>query len=114
MDKPSWPLILSGQPPLTVNELFSRPERWAQRHDAENRFDEEVELRNPNAVKWCLGGALRLVYGHDPELLTKMINSATAYIQGLTENDDAGISDWNDHDDTTFKDIRTLVTTLKI
>jgi hypothetical protein len=124
MDKPNnYPKILLGQRPLTVEELFVNKSRWCQGSDGKNAQNHVVQATDPTAVRWCLGGAMRLVYGHDANLFDKMCRLVTDWLASPGndpgrnpdyEEDDISLSGWNDEPDRKFTDIRKLVTTLKV
>jgi hypothetical protein len=121
MDKPdTYPKILLGRPPLTVSELFINRSRWAQGSDGKDAQGNTNtgSAFHPNAVRWCLGGALHLVYGHNPELREAMTKLVLDWLierrEEDEEPDEISIAGWNDQPDRTFKDIRKLLSETKI
>jgi hypothetical protein len=115
MDKPeNWPAILNGQPPLSVNEVFKCPGRWGRGDDARDALGESVGVKDRRAVRWCLNGALRLVYGHNPDLHTAMITKTSHWLKeheaDFGDDYEGSIANWNDSGARTFKDVRALVT----
>lgn len=53
---------------MKVSELLSDESKWTQKAMARNRSGEEIELRSPNACKWCLFGAILRCYGEKAPL----------------------------------------------
>jgi hypothetical protein len=104
----AYPATLASHPPLTLGELFSRPNRWVKHHNALNREGVVVDQRSPQAVTWCLYGALALVYGPDSGLVEKRQNQLLAYIHAHYEQfaEIGSVSEFNDAEGTSFKDIR--------
>lgn len=117
MDKPRWPLILSGRPPLTLNELFSGKSRWCQNTDARDKHGQEIpSIQAPEAASWCLTAGIRLVYGHNPPLQEEISKMLLGWVQEQREEGepDDSIAGWNDEPNRTFKDIRKMIGELKI
>ena len=57
--------------------LLSDPVKWIKGCPATNRYDVPVHPRSPDAVCWCLGGALSKS-GHDES--SKEASRATAFV----------------------------------
>jgi hypothetical protein len=120
MDKPitNYPRILLGNRPLSLRELFSSKARWTQGADGKDSSGNTLSATNPEAVRWCTGGGLSLVYGHDPTLHQKMVQVVLAYLQGHVDEgespQDVSINGWNDEPNRSFKDIRKLVTEAEV
>jgi hypothetical protein len=120
MDKiETYPKILIGRPPLTVSELLINPSRWARGSDGKDALGNSTgSALHPDSVRWCLGGAIHLVYGHNHELREQMTKLVLAWLIERREEGeepaDISISGWNDEPDRTFKDIRKLLSETKI
>jgi hypothetical protein len=119
MDKPSTgPKILGGKPPLSVGELLCNKSRWGRGYDAQTATGDPVAVFNENAIRWCLGGAMRLVYGHDAQLhqkMTKLINDwLLEHKEEFEEADDVSLSGWNDEPERTWKEIRQMLNATKV
>ena len=119
MDKPSTgPKILGGKPPLSVGELLCNKSRWGRGYDAQTATGDPVAVFNENAIRWCLGGAMRLVYGHNAELhqkMTKLINDwLLEHKEEFEEADDVSLSGWNDEPERTWKEIRQMLNATKV
>jgi hypothetical protein len=92
----------------TLQELFSRPNRWTKETDARNAAGEIVEYNSQAASAWCLTAAIRKVYwdeGKREEMTHKLVDWIRA-------NLDPGIEDlpsWNDAPERKFGDIRKAI-----
>jgi hypothetical protein len=103
------PLALRNNPPTTLAELFSRPDRWNKGNDARDRNGQPVNVRAESAKDWCIHGGLQLIYGEDnPEKWRDVQGKLIAYIREhypeFKEID--SLTEWNDSDSIRFKDIR--------
>ena len=94
----------------TLEEFYQRPGRWTKGVTARDKNGNPCETDSGHAVALCLGAAVYYVYGPDrveeitAELL-ELINSGLDHTQSFEE-----LSGWNDCDERTFKDVRSLVT----
>lgn len=108
MDKPGtfYPVILAAQQPVTLQELYTNALRWTKNDNARNGQGTAVCIRAPGAVRWCINGAIELIYGAANaqsvhEKLLAVINKDKALFSSLVA--------WNDDKARTFKDVRTLI-----
>lgn len=99
---------------VKIKDLYDTPDKWTKgalardkngAHIMEYGIDDEVQqVNHPNAVCWCLTGAILKCYPDNyGEIRAKVRN----YTNG-------GIWTWNDLEGTTFQDIRELVEKLDI
>ena len=107
------PLILAGNLPKTLGELFNRPDRWTKGADGKNADGNSVGARNPHAIRWCVGGALQLVYGSETsdnheQAVQKVLKYIRANMTNI-EDPDSSVSEWNDRKERTFKDVRKMI-----
>ena len=101
------PLALRNNPPSTLAELFSRPDRWNKGHDARDRNGQPIHVNADDAKDWCLHGGMHLVYGGTEALLKvqeKLLSYIREHYEGFRELD--SLTEWNDSDEVRFKDIR--------
>jgi hypothetical protein len=92
----------------TVQELFSRPNRWTKETDARNSAGEVVEYDSAQASAWCLSAAIRRVYwdeGKREEMTHKLVDWIRANLD--PEMDD--LPTWNDAIERKFGDIRKAI-----
>lgn len=75
---------------MKVQELLSDRTKWTQNSFARDELDESAPLNSPDAVCWCLVGALIKCYGG--EQATKLQERISAHLKinsVLVWNDDA-------------------------
>lgn len=83
---------------IAMRELLTPPECWTKGAFARDKFDVITTSYSPDAVRWCLYGAMYKVgFGHD------IINT----MQTLP----LSLSVYNDHPTTTHADILKLLDT---
>lgn len=94
---------------LALDELLSDPARWAKKYYAYNAEGMQCDADDPEAVCWCLDGAVFKVV-IDPESLqgdttplTRLINDAIAEVSSIGHT-----VFFNDAVETTHADIRRL------
>lgn len=86
--------------PKTVLELFEgHPERWTQFADARNERNKCVAASSDQACKWCLVGALLLVYLDEGQKYGEMRRKV------LVAADASCVTDWNDAHERTFSEV---------
>lgn len=47
----------------TVLEILSEQDRWTNNHLARNKYGSPVNPESEDAIRWCIVGACRKVYG---------------------------------------------------
>lgn len=98
----------------SVQELLSDPARWARCQVAANKAGETVCANHPEAVRWCVLGAVEKVYGFEDLPKVKHIKgrlrAAVAEMFGCPRQ----VSDWNDDYSRTHEEVLALVTQLNI
>lgn len=81
--------------PTTVLELFEgHPERWTQCTCARNASGGITGINSDEATRWCLVGAIKLVYG-------KRFPKPTDILREIIPGE-VGITKFNDSPSTTF------------
>ena len=92
---------------MKIKELLSDPSKWTQGKIARDSSMNEIHPNDPQAVCWCLIGAVRKCYpGHyDYENLCKRI---------VEQTKEEFLFNWNDSPTTTFSDVKSLVEELDI
>lgn len=117
MDKPDirYPRILAGQRPRTLQELYTNALRWCQGSNGRDAYNNDVSEFAPEAARWCLGGALNVVYGPlgnetRAEAVRKLLDVLNKdHKSAVDDNIHDGVVTWNDAEGRTFKDVRKLV-----
>jgi hypothetical protein len=94
----------------TLQEFYSRPDRWTKETLARDRHGEATHTGSPAAVALCLSAAVSHVYAQEGQVprvieeLLEVINEGLDNTQAFDE-----LTAWNDAAARTFKDIRWLV-----
>ena len=90
---------------MKVRELLSSREKWTQGESSRDSFGNPVDINSPNAVCWCLSGALYKCYRA----------SKVAFLMPRVQNlFQVHVIDWNDDPRTRFEDVKALVDRLDI
>jgi len=76
----------------TLTELFRNKRRWTQETSARNARGRPVSPTGRAAVRWCMFGAIELVYRRRQIQAREIVRAET----GL------GVVEWNDDPDTTI------------
>jgi hypothetical protein len=100
---------------MKIKELLVSEDKWARKGFAFDKDDRMVFGASPDAVKWCLLGAVGKCYqGAEGEAVRELL-TAELTTKDTPEHDLPGsISQWNDNPKTTFADVRKLVEKLDI
>ena len=106
---------------MTVEQLYTSKARWCQHYDALTALGASPEhsVKDPAAVRWCLGGAIALVYGHDPDMRSKVLARVldilkTRMTHPMEADEEPSVSGWNDEPDRKFPEVRALVVEARI
>jgi len=97
---------------MKLKELFDKPEKWTQHVSAKDINGFSTEPCSDTAISWCLVGGIVKCYGvgWSYKFGERMISEINKTI-GISS---ISISEWNDHKDRTFEDIRALIEKLNI
>lgn len=89
-----------------VEELLSDKTKWTQHYLAKDSKGEPTDPQGPNAVCWCLGGAIAKLYVKDSHIIIDKIN---LYLKGINAIY-SSLEDLNDYGgyDRTMKIVREL------
>lgn len=88
--------------PKTVLALYeNHPERWLQGTNARNKWFEKCRPNDPAACRWCLYGAILLIYRQNSVALHKV--KMVLLDHGMSDN----ITGYNDS--ANFEEILNLV-----
>lgn len=89
---------------MKIQDLLSDETRWCKGTSARDCDDKPCHSQDSGAVRWCLLGAIRKVYGpYYPTIRYKIQNH-------LHE----AASHWNDAPERTFSEVRELIEKLDI
>lgn len=97
---------------MKIKELLSDESKWTKGWFARDNNNEPVRVNCPSAYKWCLEGAGLRCYGKVFEYWQTVITKINKEL--MNENIKLEISDWNDHPETKFQDIKALIEKLDI
>ena len=88
---------------MKIKELLSDESKWTQGCMARDEQDVLVPVFSDNAVCWCLGGAVvKCYFTHERDRIGERLRKALP-------SPFAGITQFNDNEQTTFHDIKTLL-----
>ena len=93
---------------MTVQELLSTPNRWTQGTLARASDGRKVSPEHPEAVAWCLVGAVLRCYGHDGLRCGDIIQKLTSMIP------EESIPHWNDSRGRTWDEVIELARRVNI
>lgn len=96
---------------MKLSELLDKPEKWTKKYNARNSYGFSVNFDSPDATCWCLVGGMRKLgfqsedyFGKNCALLTTIKKLFPSRF-----HEDFGPARFNDHPDTTFKDIQLVI-----
>lgn len=90
---------------MKVKNLLSNPDKWTQGEFARTHNGFGVSYSHPDAVRWCLLGAIDVCYPP---------NERGNIYKRLRDNVETSLVGFNDNKNTTFEDVKNLVTELDI
>lgn len=91
---------------MKIKELLSDNTKWCKKHCALDINGLPTESSSPEAVCWCLFGAMRKCYGRDDKFGEIWVTIESAIGQSATH--------WNDYQNRTFADVKALVERLDV
>lgn len=89
-----------------VKKLLNSPYKWTKGADARTKDGHPVVQSDPDAVCWCITGAITHCYG--PDSRETIFDMVRFKIQRLT------VFAWNDRNERTFDDIVELMEDLNL
>lgn len=94
-----------------ARELLSEPARWTQNALARTAENEVANGYDPNAICWCLYGALQHAAGVSDVIAaeTYIAEQLDALGWERSEFDDDTITNWNDDPERIHQDVLTLL-----
>jgi len=92
---------------MKVQDILTDEGKWTRGHFARNKDGKSVDKFSPDAVCWCLWGAIEVAYGEDSKAEAKLRNHL------LKIRNSASISYFNDME-ATFPEVRALIEELDI
>lgn len=93
---------------MKIKELLSDKSKWCQKHCALDVNGIPAESISPEAVCWCLFGAMRKCYRDSSGVKFDAIWTIIEIALGQSA------THWNDHRDRTFADVKALVERLDV
>ena len=91
---------------MKIYELLNEPSKWTRYTGARDMRGNKISISSPDAVCWCLMGAVHKCYNleEQEEILDKISN----YLKPII------ITDWNDNCLRTFEEVKSLCLALDI
>lgn len=77
-----------------VKATIATPETWCQYRYAKNKDGERVFIDDPQAVQWCLSGAMRLI---DHDQRSPVYKRAYGYLTKIGHDGTTGFNDTHTH-----------------
>jgi hypothetical protein len=96
---------------MKIKELLTDESKWTQGSFARDKDGNKVGLATPEAVCWCISGAVMRCY--DP-FKAGAIEEMILIHANVHRSIKVSIMGWNDHPSRTFEDIKSLVNYLDI
>jgi hypothetical protein len=96
---------------MKVSELLDTPDKWTQWWFARDKGGRAVEANDPEAVCYCLMGAVKRCYGDNPAekfQATANLGAAIAKRAGIKPYFGL-VSVWNDAPGRTFAEVQEVV-----
>lgn len=87
----------------TVAELLESPERWCQGMNAQNAAGQYALVRSHDACRWCLRGAVALIYGDEMNVAWAKLKEAIGVAPGDS------LIPWNDAPERTHAEVLAAV-----
>jgi hypothetical protein len=94
-------------------ELLSSRHRWTKRAFARLENGDETESTDPDAVCWCVGGAIERIYPDVCEIRVKIYIKLNQYLRKEFKYDGGPIN-WNDIPTTTHEEVVRVLKELDI
>jgi hypothetical protein len=98
--------LLHGEESMKCHELLSDSSKWTQGASARDARGYSLDPREPNAVCWCITGALCVCY--------KDFNERTNKVKTLNDVLKSRAPYWNDTPGRTYDEVVTLLRELDI
>lgn len=99
---------------MKVWKLLDAPAKWCQEIDAMDFEGVGIDALNPDAVCWCLEGALERCYYDVSSSVESQPNLQRAREKVIDALDEGNIISWNDAPERTFEEVAALVRRLDI
>ena len=102
---------------MTIKSLLKKKSNWLQGCLAKDKHGAPISITSGRAVSWCLLGAAMQAYGIDERSsiakLGIVIGKRFPRRVGMSTPESI-IVDFNNHEKTTFADIRKIITEAKV
>lgn len=90
---------------MKIQELLTDESKWTKSHEARDSYGQPVDECSKEAVQWCLLGAIIKCYNVDRIGICNKVRIRL---------DSFMLTSWNDAQNRTFNDIRSLIKELDI
>jgi hypothetical protein len=100
---------------IKAHELLSSPESWCQEAPAKDARGNKLAASDPNAVKWCVLGAIQMIYpppqwGEAMDPVLRALSVSKEALARMTKTDKACcLMEWNDDPQSTFTEIKNIL-----
>jgi hypothetical protein len=95
---------------MKVKDILSDPSKWTQGAPARDQLGEECPPASPQAVKYCVLGAIAKAYPKREDRIAAAWRVRDAVIDlGWRCRNPLAISVWNDYQRRTFEEVRQVI-----
>ncbi len=99
---------------MKIRELFSSPAKWTKANFAVKADGTSTTAENPEAVCWCLYGAVNKCYGKTEDNGHAVLQLMGRHLKDKGMRESGSVIGFNDDEDTTFEMVRNLVNDLDV
>ena len=102
-------------PQMKAHELLSSPAAWCQESPAQDRDGKKLPALDPRAVRWCAVAAVQKAYppsewGTAMDRVLLALSVSELGLTQMTKSDKAcSLMEWNDHHQSTFREIQEIL-----
>jgi hypothetical protein len=114
-------LWYGGQTPkMKAHELLNSPAAWCQKSPAQDRDGKKLPAFDPRAVRWCAVSAVQKAYppsewGRAMDRVLLALSVSELGLNQMTKSDKAcSLMEWNDHHQSTFREIQEILLTADV
>jgi hypothetical protein len=105
---------------MKAHELLTSPQTWCKESPAEDTKGNRIQAADPRAVKWCALGAIQKTYPHSQwgEAMDSLLRALSFSERGLAQMNSSdkacSIMEWNDDQQSSFREIRNTLLEIDI
>ena len=100
---------------MKAHELLNSPAAWCQKSPAQDRDGKKLPALDPRAVRWCAVSAVQKAYppsewGRAMDRVLLALSVSELGLNQMTKSDKAcSLMEWNDHHQSTFREIQEIL-----